>query len=66
MKQNSRKFMYENAMCEAVGLIATCNNCDRIIYEDENYKEEYIESHGYCKECNEEIIENEKCWQGHE
>lgn len=49
-----RKPMYENDMCRAVGLMATCNGCDRIIYEDENYLQQYIASHGYCRECNEE------------
>ena len=49
-----RKVQYENAMCKAVGLICTCNACDRIIYEDENYLQQYIESGGYCRECNEE------------
>lgn len=33
--------MFENEMCRAVGLRATCNSCDRIIWEDES-KEEYI------------------------
>lgn len=50
---NERKPMYENEMTKAVGLIATCNGCERIIFEDENYKEQYIASHGYCRECNE-------------
>lgn len=56
---STRKPMYENEMCQSVGLIATCNCCDRIIFEDENYKEQYIESHGYCKECNEEREQEE-------
>ena len=49
-----RKPMFESFMCESVGLIATCNSCDRIIFEDENYKKEYIASGGYCKQCNDE------------
>jgi hypothetical protein len=52
---DKRKPMYENEMCREVGLMASCNCCDRIIFEDENYLQEYIESGGYCKECNEEI-----------
>ena len=52
---SERKPMYENEMTKAVGLIATCNGCDRIIFEDENWKEQYIDSHGYCRECCEEI-----------
>lgn len=49
-----RKPMFENSQCEQVGLFATCNCCDRVIYEDENYRDQYIESGGYCKECNSE------------
>lgn len=49
-----RKPLYENEMCKLEGLRATCNNCDRIIFEDENYLNEYIESGGYCRQCNEE------------
>jgi hypothetical protein len=55
MEKQTRKPMYENEMCEEVGLIAACNSCERIIYEDENDKAEYIEDgRGYCKECREE------------
>ena len=53
----NRKPMFENDMCKQVGLIATCNNFDRIIFEDENYKKQFIKSGGYCKECNEETKE---------
>lgn len=53
ISKTERNPMYENDMCKSVGLIATCNCCDRIIFEDENYLNEYIESGGYCKECNE-------------
>jgi len=47
----ARKPMYENNMCKAVRLIATCNNCERIIFADEKAKKEYIRSGGYCPEC---------------
>lgn len=48
-----RKPMYENEMCRSVNMMATCNGCDRIIFEDENYLQEYKDSAGHCKECNE-------------
>lgn len=54
VSNTKRKPLFENAMCESVGLVATCNCCDRIIFEDENYLEQYKESGGYCKDCNEE------------
>jgi hypothetical protein len=50
-KTPRRKPMYENAMAKAVGMMATCNSCDRIIYEDENWLQGYQDSIGYCKEC---------------
>lgn len=50
-KNNKRKPLYENEMCESVGLMATCNSCDRIIFEDENWLDEYKENGGYCKDC---------------
>ena len=46
--------MYENEMAKAVGMMATCNCCDRIIYEDENWHKQYVETGGYCKQCHEE------------
>jgi hypothetical protein len=46
-----RQPMYENEMCRSVGLRATCNSCDRIIFEDENWKEDFSENGGYCPEC---------------
>ena len=46
-----RKPAYESDECKAVGLMATCNFCDRVIWADENWMEEYAENGGYCKEC---------------
>lgn len=46
-----REIMYENEMTRSVGLMATCNNCDRVIYVDENWKDEYSNNGGYCKDC---------------
>jgi hypothetical protein len=46
-----RKPMYENDMCRASGLIAACNCCDRIIFEDENDLNSYQDSGGYCSWC---------------
>jgi hypothetical protein len=54
---SDRKPAHENEMCKQVGLMATCNSCDRIIFEDENYMEQYVESGGYCKECAEQCQE---------
>jgi hypothetical protein len=47
---------YENEICKSVGLIATCNSCDRIIFEDENFMEEYSNNGGYCSDCNNDLI----------
>lgn len=55
ISKTERKPMYENEMCRVSGLVATCNCCDRIIFEDEKWKKGYIESGGYCKECSKEI-----------
>lgn len=57
--------MYENAMTESVGMKATCNSCDRIIYEDENWKEQYKENGGYCKDCDpsKEVKEGGEDWE---
>jgi len=52
---NGRKILFENEMCKSVGLYATCNACDRIIFEDEGWLEEYKEYGGYCKECCEDV-----------
>ena len=54
---NGRKILFENEMCRSVGTMATCNCCDRIIFEDEMTAEEYTANHGYCKECNNETEE---------
>ena len=51
--KRNRKPAFENDMCKLVGLRATCNSCDRIIFEDENYIKQYQKNGGYCKECNE-------------
>jgi len=48
---NGRKILFENKMCRISGLMATCNCCDRIIFEDENWLDDYQESGGYCREC---------------
>ena len=45
---------YENEMCKVVGLRCSCNGCDRIIFEDENWMENYAENAGYCKECSQD------------
>lgn len=55
ISKTKRKPMYENVMCEVAGLIATCNSCDRIIFEDEKWKKGYVKNGGYCKECSKEI-----------
>lgn len=55
ISSTNRKPMFENDMCKSVGLMATCNACDRIIYEDEKFKKQYIKNGGYCKECDEEM-----------
>jgi len=34
--------------------MASCNGCDRIIFEDENDMPSYTASHGYCRECRRE------------
>jgi len=46
-----RKPMYENALTKKYGMVASCNACDRIIFEDEKWKRQYTKSGGYCKEC---------------
>lgn len=43
--------MFENDMCKSVGLMATCNACERIIYEDEQWKDQYSTNGGYCSDC---------------
>lgn len=50
-----RKPMFENDMCKQVGLIATCNACDRVIFEDEKFKTRFKKNGGYCAECDEEM-----------
>jgi hypothetical protein len=49
-----RQPAYENVMARSVGMMMSCNSCDRIIWEDENWIEGYQNSAGYCKECSEE------------
>ena len=46
-----REPMYENDDCRRVGLMATCNACDRIVFEDENDREAFVAAGGYCSEC---------------
>lgn len=53
-----RKILFENEMTEIVGMYASCNNCERIIFEDEMTAEQYTEAHGYCPECKTEIENN--------
>lgn len=45
-----RRPLYENIYCKAVGLRASCNACDRIIWEGEKFFEG-----GYCEECAKEV-----------
>lgn len=52
--------MYESDICEEIGLIASCNNCDRIIFKDENWLPLYQSNGGYCKECAKEIEDEMK------
>lgn len=49
---NGRIILFENEMCRTVGLMATCNSCDRIVYADE--KRTY-QINGYCPECQKEL-----------
>lgn len=58
MLHTNRKPAYENDMCKSVGMMATCNSCDRIIFEDETWMEKYSNNGGYCKECDAEIENN--------
>ena len=53
-KRAERKPAFENDACRHVGLMATCNACDRIIWEDEDWMGRYAENAGYCRECDEE------------
>ena len=50
---DGRIILFENEMCRTVGLHASCNCCDRIIFEDEMSAEEYSEAGGYCPDCQE-------------
>ncbi len=50
-----RQPAYENNMAKSVGMIITCNCCDRVIWADENWVEQYQDNNGYCKECSEGI-----------
>lgn len=44
---NGRPVHYANIYAHAVGMITSCNCCDRVIFADE-----YIDSPaGYCPEC---------------
>lgn len=47
----ARKPLYENQMCKEVGLIASCNGCDRVIFEDEKWLKQYTSNGGYCSDC---------------
>lgn len=38
---NGRIILFENEMCRTFGLYASCNCCDRIIFEDEMSAEWY-------------------------
>ena len=49
-KTVDKKPVYENEMCKSVGLWASCNACDRIIFEGQKYYEG-----GYCEHCKTEI-----------
>ena len=43
----------------ALKIPASCNGCDRIIYEDEMNFDQYNDNGGYCPECirEQEILE---------
>lgn len=47
---------YENDDCRRVGLMASCNACDRVIFEHENDMPAFTASGGYCAECRAEVI----------
>jgi len=50
--KKQREPMYESDMCKSVGMFMSCNSCDRIIFEDENWTaEDYQDNAGYCREC---------------
>ena len=51
-----RKPAYESLMAKSCGMMASCNSCDRIIWEDENCMDSYMENDGYCPECAKEIV----------
>jgi hypothetical protein len=56
---SERKPMFENEMCEEIGMVATCNGCDRVIFKDEKWKTGYIKNHGYCRQCVKKMNEQE-------
>lgn len=58
LSNDERKPMFENKMTKKVGLMATCNSCDRIIFEDEKWKSQYKKNGGYCKQCQNEFVTN--------
>lgn len=53
-RPDGRKYLYENVYMMALGIRASCNGCDRLIFEDENDREAFTRSGGYCKECRQE------------
>lgn len=46
-----REILFENSTTQQIGVYATCNVCDRIIYADEMKPEEYTKNHGMCFDC---------------
>ena len=56
---NNRKILFENEMTKSVGVYATCNACDRIIFEDEMRADQYIEARGHCPQCKKEQEDEE-------
>lgn len=55
-KLENFKPKFENEMCEAVGLMCTCNACDKIIQEGEPY----FTPIGYCASCFAECVTEEQ------
>lgn len=49
-KDVNRRPVYENWMCKSVGLRASCNACDAIIWEGEKFYEG-----GYCETCAKDV-----------
>lgn len=55
-----RKILFENEVAEMMGMYASCNACDRIIFEDEMKAHEYTDCRGYCPQCKEESDEMDR------